>query len=474
MPMPPRLSLRRAALGLFAVGLALPAPLLTPLLALAPIPALAEDWRDDAPGRLHHFEADRLPSPGQAGARASRPPAIVPCPVGFHPALPPGFTAERVLAGLDQPRRFVRAPDGTLFLAESGAGRLLAFRPDDPSPRVFAQGLDAPYGIAFLPPAAPRFLYVGEEGAVRRFPYRPGQPTALGPPEMVLALPRGGHWTRDLAASPEGRTLYVAVGSASNLGLGLPAAPEGGIAAFERRFGRGALWGEETGRAMVLALSLGDDLRLQNVHPFATGLRNCSALAIAPGSGIPWCAVNERDMLGDDLPPDYVTALRPGGFYGWPWFYTGLHPDPHYPKARPDLASAVITPDILLAPHSAPLGLLFSQNAALPPPWRGALFVALHGSWNRSRRTGYKVIAIPRRADGSFANAYFDFLTGFVRDEAHVCGRPVGLAEDARGDLWLSEDGNSTLWRIRWEGGATPRPPLSPPQGAPTETGSGR
>lgn len=435
----------------------LPATLLAALLlTAAPAAARAEDWRDDAPGRVHHFSAQNLPPPDAAGARASHPPAIVPCPPGFRPRLPAGFTAEPVLQGLDQPRTLRTAPDGTIFLAESGAGRILVFRPEDPSPRVFASHLRAPYGLAFFPPAAPRFLYVGESGAVLRFPYRPGTAVAAGPPGTVLApLPEGGHWTRDLAFSPDGRTLYVAVGSASNLALGLPPAPPGGIPAFERRFGRGALWGEESGRAVVLALpAAGGSPRL-----FATGLRNCSALAIEPRTGIPWCAVNERDMLGDDLPPDYVTPLVEGGFYGWPWFYTGPHPDPHYPGTRPDLAPFVITPVLLLAPHSAPLGLLFAGSAALPPPFRDALFVALHGSWNRSRRTGYKVVAVPRRAEGGFADFYIDFLTGFVLDEDHVCGRPVGLTGDLRGDLWLSEDANGTLWRIHREGApASPAP----------------
>jgi glucose/arabinose dehydrogenase len=426
------------------------------LLACAPV-ARAEDWRDDAPLRRHHVTAENLPPPASAGVRASRPPAIVPCPQGFHPALPAGFTAERIAQGLDQPRTLRTAPDGTIFLVESGGGRILTFSPANPAPRLFAAGLRAPYGLAFVPPHTPRFVYVGESGAIRRFPYRPGTPAAAGPAETVYApLPEGGHWTRDLAISPDGKTLFVAVGSASNLALHLSPAPPEGLAAFERRNGRGALWGEETNRAAVLAL----DPEGEGLHLFATGLRNCSGLAIEPSTGEPWCAVNERDMLGDDLPPDYLTPLIRGGFYGWPWFYIGPHPDPHYGGARPDLAPFVIPPAVLLAPHSAPLGLLFSRSPALPPPFRDALFVALHGSWNRSRRTGYKVVAVPRRPDGGFADFYIDFLTGFVRDDDHVCGRPVGLTEDKEGNLWLSEDGNGTLWRIRWTGG--PSSSLSP------------
>ena len=219
--------------------------------------------------------------------------------------------------------------------------------------------------------------------------------------------------------------MFVSVGSGSNIGT----------------------TGEEE-RADVLAF----DADGGNRRIFASGLRNCSAEAIVPGTGALWCVVNERDGLGDDLPPDYATAVREGAFYGWPWYYIGDHEDPRLRGQRRDLAGHVTLPDVLIQPHSAPLGIAFYDATQFPPEYRGDAFVTLHGSWNRARRTGYKVIRL-RFANGRPTGAYEDFLTGFVASDQAVWGRPVGIAVAHDGALLVSEDGNGTIWRIAYRGG---------------------
>jgi glucose/arabinose dehydrogenase len=355
--------------------------------------------------------------------------------------VPPGFRVEPVASGLDMPRTLRTAPDGDVFVAESGAGAIRVLRPGA-APAVFAERLSRPFGIAFWPPGPdPRFVYVAETGRVVRFPYRPGDTRARGPAEVVIPrLPEGYHWTRDLAFSPDGGRLYVSIGSGSNVAGGMSARPPAGFVASHAP---GAAWDDELGRAAVLVTTPeGATPRL-----FATGLRNCSAEAIQPGTGALWCAVNERDGLGDNLPPDFVTAVHDGGFYGWPWFYIGAHPDPRLAGARPDLADSVIVPDVLIQPHSAPLGITFYEGASFPAEYRGDAFVALHGSWNRGKRTGYKVVRL-RFRDGRPTGEYEDFLTGFVLSDDAVWGRPVGVAVDRDGALLVSEDANGTVWRV--------------------------
>ena len=185
------------------------------------------------------------------------------------------------------------------------------------------------------------------------------------------------------------------------------------------------------------------------LHPFATGLRNCVGLAVQPASGALWCATNERDGLGDDLPPDYATRVGEGAFYGWPWFYIGAHEDPRLRGRRPDLAGRVTVPDVLIQPHSAPLGIAFYDGAMFPPEYRGDAFVTLHGSWNRGQRTGYKVIRL-RLDHGRPTGGYEDFLTGFVTLDDAVWARPVGLAVLGDGSLVVTEDGNGTIWRVTY------------------------
>jgi len=431
-------------MSLRTIGIAL---LLLPLAARAEGPrtgpAAYGDWSTDAPGIARRISPDDLPPP-RATRSASDSPSVVARSGSALPRVPAGFRVELLASGLDMPRVLRTAPNGDVFLAESGAGRVRILRPGG-TPAVFADGLSLPYGIAFWPPGpAPQFVYVAESGRVLRFPYRAGDTRARGPAEVVVpTLPEGGHWTRDLAFSTDGSRMFISVGSASNVAGDMGARPPTGFIAAHAQ---GAAWGDEMGRAAVLvAKPDGSALRA-----LATGLRNCSGEAIEPRSGALWCVVNERDGLGDNLPPDYATGVREGAFYGWPWFYIGRHEDSRLAGRRPDLAEAVAVPDVLIQPHSAPLGIAFYDAAQFPPDYKGDAFVALHGSWNRGQRTGYKVIRL-RFRDGRPTGEYEDFLTGFVVSDDAVWGRPVGLAVDRDGALLVSEDANGTVWRVSRE-----------------------
>jgi len=406
------------------------------LVAMMPVAAWGQA---DPPGTVHRI-SPVLPPP-HATRSASRSPGIVPVPPGGRPLVPPGFSASEFASGLDLPRTLRTAPNGDVFLAESGAGRIRVFRsagPERPEPSVFAADLTLPFGIAFWPPGpAPRYVYVAENQRVVRFPYVPGDTKARGPAEVVVPhLPEGGHWTRDVVFSADGRTMFVSVGSASNVATGLTGAPPAGAAL-------GAAWGDETDRADVLAFD--PDGRGRRIY--ATGLRNCVAMALQPPAGTLWCVVNERDGLGDDLPPDYATTVREGAFYGWPWFYIGDHPEPRLHGARQDLAGRVTVPDVLIQAHSAPLGVVFYEGAQFPPEYRGDAFVALHGSWNRSHPTGYKVIRL-RFRDARPTGGYEDFATGFLSSDGSAWARPVGVTVSGDGALLVSEDANGRVWRI--------------------------
>ena len=411
------------------------------------------DWQDDRPGIRRHFTPHDMPAPfaTESGSDSAMP---IPMPADARPSLPQGFSAERIASGLDGPRILRTAPNGDIFVADSRADRILVYRLDAGSTKptqeaVFASGLDLPYGIAFYPASDPQWVYVANSGSVVRFAYGSGDLEASGAPEMVVAdLPTGGHWTRDLAFSADGVTLYVSVGSQSNVASGIDAEPPGGLQAWAQKQPQGAAWGDEEGRAAVLAF----DPDGSNRRIVATGLRNCSGLAVQPASGALWCAVNERDGLGDDLPFDYATRVREGGFYGWPWYYIGDHEDPRHQGARPDLAGKATVPDVLIQPHSAPLGITFYEGGQFPADYRGDAFVALHGSWNRGSRTGYKVVRLLFE-DGRPTGAYEDFMTGFVASGSAVWGRPVGVAVAADGSLIVSEDGSGTIWRVSYTGG---------------------
>jgi glucose/arabinose dehydrogenase len=339
-------------------------------------------------------------------------------------------------ADLTNPRAVVTAPNGDLFVAESEPGRVRILRDADGDGKaelsaVFASGLALPFGMAFSPTGSqPRYLYVANTDSVVRYPYRVGDTRATGPSEPVIrSLPGygrlrgGGHWTRDLQFSRDGRTLYVSVGSLSNVSDD----------------------SSEKDRACIHAYNPdGTGFRLH-----ATGIRNPVGLALHPTTGDLWTSVNERDGLGDDLVPDYVTRVRPGGFYGWPWYYLGPTQDPRHEGRRPELKSKVITPDVLIQSHSASLDLTFYTGQQFPRDYRNQIFAAEHGSWNRARRTGYKVIRVPIR-DGRAMGEYEDFLTGFVTADGDVWGRPVGVAVAKDGALIVTDDGGNVAWRVAY------------------------
>jgi glucose/arabinose dehydrogenase len=404
------------------------------------------DWRGDAPGVVHRITPDAMPAPF-ATRSASSFPSIVLHPAGAVPHVPPGFAVSLFAAGFNQPRAMRTAPNGDVFMAESGAGRVRVIRAADGTAKpstisTFTSGLTLPYGIAFWPPGpSPNFVYVAETNQVVRYPYLGGDLQARGPAQVILRdLPQGGHWTRDLAISPDGNQLFVSVGSESNLATELTGSPPPGTPL-------GAAWANEKDRADVLEFSPDGHSR----QIYATGLRNCSGEAIQPDTGTLWCVVNERDGLGDDLPPDYAAEVRQGGFFGWPWFYIGNHPEPRMNGAGAELAGHVRVPDVLIQPHSAPLGVAFYTGTQFPADYKGDAFVALHGSWNRARRTGYKVVRL-RFHDGHPSGDYEDFLTGFVVSDQAVWARPVGVTVTHDGSLLVSEDGNGTIWQVVFRG----------------------
>ena len=416
--------------------------------------AAFSDWRADAPGLRRRITPADLPKPYATAASASLAQVVAP-PAGATLRAPEGFSVSKFAQGLKGPRRMAFAPNGDLFAVESEGGLVQVFRLDASGAKpekseVFVRGLDRPYGIAFYPPGpVPSFVYVATRTQVLRYPYKPGATEPLGPTETIVAkLPGGaGHSTRDIVFSPDGKKLFVAVGSKNNAAEGQSPPPKGEVAAIEAQHGVGASGGPEKRRADVLVFAPdgGEE------KTFATGLRNCSGVAIRPETDELWCVVNERDMLGDDLPPDYATRVKPGGFYGWPWYYIGAQQDPRHPGERPDLTDKITTPDVLIQSHSAPLGIVFYEGAQFPPAYKGDAFVALHGSWNRSRRTGYKVVRLLFK-DGEPTGEYEDFLTGFVLDEDHVFGRPVGVTVAPDGALLVCEDGNGIIWRVSYGG----------------------
>ncbi|ATQ68089.1 MULTISPECIES: PQQ-dependent sugar dehydrogenase [Methylosinus] len=416
-----------------------PAPLLRGAAAFS-------DWRADAPGVRRQITAGDLPAPLASDPVASRS-QIVARPADAAPRVPAGFATSVLATGLEGPRVIRVAPNGDVFVTESVGGRVRVLRLDGAAPaeHVFARDLERPSGLAFYPPGPdPQWLYVATVSQVRRYPYRAGDLEASGAGEIVVAdLPRDGHWTRDIAFSPDGRTLYVAVGSRTNVAEGHAQPSAQQVAALERANGVGASDGPELFRADVLAF----DPQGGQKRVFATGLRNCASLAFRPKSDELWCAVAERDMLGDDLPPDYVTHVREGGFYGWPWRYAGDNVDPRHAGERPDLAGRALSPQVLIQPHSAPLGVAFYEGDQFPRDYSGDAFVALHGSWNRAKRTGYKIVRL-RFENGSATGEYEDFVTGFVADDAAVWGRPVAVAVARDGALLFGEDANGTIWRV--------------------------
>jgi glucose/arabinose dehydrogenase len=411
------------------------------------------DWHTDRPGTQRLIRPQDLPAPDLA-ASVGNYVRIVHRTNDQKPIVPNGFEVNLFASGLAGPRLIRVAPNGDVFAAESNAGRIRVLRPNGneaPEASVFASGLNGPFGIAFYPPGNdPQWVYVGNTDSVVRFPYRSGDLAARGAAEVIVPhLPVGGHRTRDVVFSPDGKTMYVSVGSASNVGdqMGKLSATE--LQKWQSDHPLGAAWGNETDRADVLAF----DPQGQNRRIYATGIRNCVGMAIEPTSGTIWCSTNERDGLGDNVPTDYITRVRDGGFYGWPWYYIGANEDPRHRGERPDLKDKITVPDVLIQAHSASLEMTFYEATQFPQAYRGNIFAAEHGSWNRSKRTGYKIIrAIVK--DGVPTGAYEDFATGFVVNDSEVWGRPVGVAVAKDGALLVSEDANGTIWRIAYSGKA--------------------
>lgn len=416
--------------------------------------AALEGWKSDAPGVARHIETSDLPAPpavtaADAEKSTGKPVTVVPPREGALPKVPDGFEVQVFASGFKQPRTIRVAPNGDVFLSESGTGRVLVFRDGDAGtpakPEVFAEGLDRPYGIAFHPAASPTHVYVAAANQVVRYPYRAGSARAAGPAEVIVdGIPTKRHWTRDLAVSRDGKHIYVSIGSASNLGVGgMPDMTPEEIRKHEATHGRGAAWGEEENRAVVRVF----DPDGKNLRNYATGFRNCSGLAMQPGTDNLWCVVNERDHVGPELVPDFMARVEDGAFYGWPWYYLGDHEDPALKGKRPDLAAHVRAPEVLFHAHSAALSAAFYDRDAFPAEYRGDAFVTLHGSHTRPERTGYKVVRVYME-DGKPTGAYEDFMTGFLVDNDTAWGRPAGVAVTRGGALLVSDDANGTIFRV--------------------------
>lgn len=411
------------------------------------------DWRQDAPGVVRRLTAADEPTPSTPTAL---PAAVVARPEGAHPSVPAGFAVEP-FAQVKGARQIRVAPNGDIFVAQTYSGSVTVLRAADgaskPSEQaVFVDGLTLPFGIAFYPEGPnPQWVYVAENNRVVRYPYRNGDLKARGAAEVVVAKlspPGGGHVTRDIDFSRDGRTMFVSVGSGSNVAQEMPGKTLEEAKAYDaEHHALGAAWGPEENRADLLRF----DPDGKNFTIYATGLRNCVTVRVEPRTGTPWCVVNERDSLGDNLPFDYATRVKAGGFYGWPWWYIGDHEDKRPKSERPDLAGKATVPDVLFQAHSAPLGLAFYAGqrgvAAFPAQYDGDAFVTLHGSWNRAARTGYKLVRVKLR-NGAPVGTYEDFLTGFVVDNKSVWGRPVGVAVAHDGALLVSDDGGGVIWRI--------------------------
>jgi glucose/arabinose dehydrogenase len=373
-----------------------------------------------------------LPRPG-ATPSATKVSKVVPRPEGALLKVPDGFRAEVLAENLDRPRWMTIAPDGNLFVAESRANRITVFPAGNGGklgpPVAFTTQVNAPFGMAFHE----GYLYVGNTDSIVRFQYKPGQTVSSGEPQKITDLPGGavqpgrgggGHWTRNLIFSPDKKKMFVAVGSASNNSIG-----------------------DDSSRAAINEYNPdGSGHRV-----YASGLRNPVGLAFFPGSNILWTVVNERDRLGDDLVPDYATAVKENGFYGWPYSYIGKNYDPEHEGKRPELVEKAIVPDVLLPPHGAPLGLAFYTGKQFPSDYQNSAFVALHGSWNRSHFSGYQVVRIPFK-NGRPSGKPETFLSGWIvsDEDATVWGRPVGLLVWSDGSLLVADDGGNRIWKVSY------------------------
>jgi glucose/arabinose dehydrogenase len=359
--------------------------------------------------------------------RTDNYPVVIPPPPGFQPQVPPGFQISIFAKGFSNPRWLAIAPNGDVFVADSGAGAVIALHglSADGTARsrtVFADHLNLPFGIAFHGP----YVYVADTNAVLRFPYSPQSSMRLGDAEHILDLPGMGyhqHWTRSLSFCLDGSKMFVSVGSETNVGI------------------------ERDPRRAAILVAAPDG---SNARVYASGLRNAVGIALNPDSGDLWATVNERDDISDDVPSDYFTRVREQGFYGWPYAY-GNHEVDHRVSARPDLVAQMMLPDVLLGAHVAPLQFAFYDKEQFPSEYRHGAFIAEHGSWNRRLRSGYQVVFVPFQ-NGIPSGRPTSFLTGFVPNASgkEVYGRMVGVAVASDGALLISDDGNRKIWRVSY------------------------
>ncbi len=409
------------------------------------------------PGIFRKLTVADLPKPFATESASTRS-KIVERPAGAMPQAPPGFHVGLFADKLVMPRVMRVAPNGDIFVVETRAGQVRVYRgmtdgkPNQTS--VFAGGFHEPYGMVFYPAGKnPQWLYVANTDSVVRYPYRSGDLKATAGPETVIAElpssrprditafraydaaveqghapPDHGHWTRDLAFSLDGKRLFVGVGSASNVDD-----PDDHPS--------------ETRRADILEYTPDGKF----VKIYASGIRNPSGIAVNPSTGELWCSVNERDDLGDNLVPDYISHVQEGGFYGWPWYYMGGNPDPRHQGKHPELKDKVIVPDVLLQSHTASLQMTFYDGRQFPAEYRGDIFASEHGSWNRFVRSGYEVLRVPLH-NGKSNGVYEDFLTGFLTPKGDVWGRPVGVTVAPDGSLLVSDDGSNSIWRVSYTG----------------------
>jgi glucose/arabinose dehydrogenase len=443
------------------------------------------DWSQQKPGVRHKVTLSDLPGPHPEQA-VKNTAHIIPKPAGAMPIAPPGFKVTlyaggdngpmqradnvehmaRVKGTFTEPRFMMAAPNGDIFVSDSGAGIVYVLHgvgPDGKAEKmeVFAKELDHPFGIAFYPKDNPQWVYIGNATTVVRFPYVAGQIAEAAKAETIVPdvpgyaqLTGGGHWTRDVVFSNDGKHMLVSVGSASNVD-------------------DADTHPKEFHRADVLEYT--PEGKFEQVY--AHGIRNCVGEAVNPVTGSLWCSTNERDDLGNHLVPDYVTSVPEGSFFGWPWYYMGGHLDPRLQEPcangtgpnlqlaqpltanqakdckRVDMSKKVQTPDVLVQPHMASLEMLFypQGGSSFPSGFHGGIFAAEHGSWNRDPRAGYEVVYIPTH-NGVATGEYDDFLTGFVTADGQVWGRPVGVAVGKDGSLFVSDDGSRSVWRVQYVG----------------------
>jgi glucose/arabinose dehydrogenase len=374
-------------------------------------------------GQVTHGQKPQLPAPF-ATKSAGNPPEETKPRQGFLPTVPAGFKISVFATDFNEPRWLTVAPNGKdIFLADTHGGKIYILRlPADGygagQKEEFLTGLDEPFGIAFHED----YIYVGDTDAVLRYKFDPVNSKKLGDAEKIMDLPRRGHSTRAVAFSADGKHLFVSVGSQSNIDI------------------------ESDSRRAAVTICDPDG---KNARLYATGLRNPVGIALEPKTGVLYTSVNERDGLGDDLPPDYFTSVKDGGFYGWPYSYIGKNVDPRVNPQKPELVAKAIIPDVLLGAHRAPLQFTFYTGKQFPSKYDGGVFLCEHGSWNRSTRAGYQVVFIPFK-DGKPSGDPEPFMTGLVPDpsKGNVNGRPVGVTVAPDGSLLISDDGAQVVYRI--------------------------